>query len=172
MTDSIKELSRKIHLEFHLEKFKDGDFSYVRKEFETLRDKLASFTPHREDIKEYLHKHMEIDLYEQMLKHDAMEYEELSQLSCFIFYHMKKLCAPSRDKMLDDELDSLILFISTNVNCKISCLVKIIQCVTDICEIMDNDMNSYINSDRAQTDFKILQSESGQKWLKNRNISN
>lgn len=169
MTDSMKEMSRKIHLEFHLEKFKDGDLSYIRKEFETLRDKLASFTPHREDVKNYLHKHMEIDLYEQMLKHNALEHQELTQLYSFLFYHMKKLCAPSRDKMLDDELDYLSLFVSKNIQCKISCLVRIIQCVSDICELMEEDMNAYLTSERAQSDFQILQSDAGQKWLKNRN---
>ena len=169
MSDTNKELASKIHLEFHKEQIKAGNYTYMKSEFENIRDKLASFTPHRSDIKQYLEKNMQIDLYEQMLKNNAVEYNDIANISKFIFYHMKKLCAPSRDKMLDDSLDNLFHFINKNLQCKITCMVKVIQVTSDVCEVLENDLNKYLKSDRAVTDFEILQTEGGQKWLKKRN---
>lgn len=167
--NEAKELSKSIHLTFHLNKYNERDYSYMQTEFENILWRLCQFTPHRKDLHHTLQAQFDIGLYMQMYKNNCLDVQDFMTIIDFLFVYIHNLCCPFRDEQFTCVKNELISYCTQKDVSTTHKLVHIIQHITETFDMMKDDMNSYIQSERAASDFELLQSEKGQQWLRKRN---
>ena len=71
------------------EDLKEEKYEHVIILIEEIRDNIADFTPHRQDLIDELHENIDVDFVRQMLKHDAIDKEYTHKLVNYIITKLK-----------------------------------------------------------------------------------
>ena len=73
------------------------DPEWITRLYAEMRDKLCALTPRRTDMHQQIHEALNVDLFEEMVRHKAFDPAELLALVAFVFGRLQGLCSPSRD---------------------------------------------------------------------------
>jgi len=73
------------------------DPEWITRLYAEMRDKLCALTPRRIDMHQQIHEALNVDLFEEMVRHKAFDPAELLALVAFVFSRLQGLCSPSRD---------------------------------------------------------------------------
>lgn len=87
------------------------DPEWITRLYAEMRDKLCALTPRRTDMHKEIHEALDVDLFEQMVRHKAFDPTDLGKLVAFVFGRLQGLCSPWRDgEVLQrrEELETLI----------------------------------------------------------------
>jgi len=72
-------------------------FLFLSDTTEEIRDRLISFTPRRQDLVEQIKEAMDVELFDQMLRNNAYDGQQIYNLVQFVFDKIKSLEAPARN---------------------------------------------------------------------------
>ena len=87
------------------------DPEWITRLYAEMRDKLCALTPRRTDMHKEIHDALDVDLFEQMVRHKAFDPADLARLVAFVFGRLQGLCSPSRDAEVRhrrEELEALV----------------------------------------------------------------
>ena len=87
------------------------DPEWITRLYAEMRDKLCALTPRRTDMHKEIHYALDVDLFEQMVRHKAFDPADLAKLVAFVFGRLQGLCSPSRDAEVRhsrEELEALV----------------------------------------------------------------
>jgi len=87
------------------------DPEWITRLYAEMRDKLCALTPRRTDMHKEIHDALDVDLFEQMVRHKAFAPADLAKLVVFVFGRLQSLCSPSRDaevRQRRQELEALV----------------------------------------------------------------
>ena len=73
------------------------DYEWVVRLYKELADRLCAITPSRGDLHAEIQAGLDPELFEQMLRNDAFDAGDLSQMVSFTFARLSGLCSPARD---------------------------------------------------------------------------
>jgi hypothetical protein len=73
------------------------DPEWITRLYAEMRDKLCALTPRRTDMHKEIHYALDVDLFEQMVRHKAFDPADLAKLVACVFGRLQGLCSPSRD---------------------------------------------------------------------------
>ena len=91
------------------------DIGWIEKLCMELRDRINGLTPSRLDLEESFKREFDVELLVQMLRHEAVDSEELKKILESVWVRLSMLCAPVHD----DEISGLLLE-SRSGNCSIA----------------------------------------------------
>ena len=91
------------------------DIGWIEKLCMELRDRINGLTPSRLDLEESFKREFDVELIVQMLRHEAVDSEELKKILESVWVRLSMLCAPVHD----DEISGLLLE-SRSGNCSIA----------------------------------------------------
>ena len=95
MADSIKSIVDK--------KCKtDDDVMWLTSLYTEMKNSLKRLTPRRYDLHNELENALDVNLFEQMVRHDALVIGDIYPIVDFVFERLLQLCAPSQDAHVRD----------------------------------------------------------------------
>ena len=83
------------------------EWDWVKRLYQELRDRICNLTPNRKDRIEDIHEHMDVELFYQMISHNAFDHTSLYNLVCYVFEKIKELEAPVKNIITETKLDEL-----------------------------------------------------------------
>ena len=90
----------------------DPDWNWLVRLYSELRDRLCQLTPRRTDIHQEIKESMDVELFSQMIRHDAFKPDDMWKLVNYVFAMIKSREAPVRNK--DTELELNMLYTEFN----------------------------------------------------------
>jgi len=74
------------------------DHEWIARLYAEMRDKLCSLTPNRPDLRAQVQQNLDVAAFADMVRHEAFEAADLRNLVSFVFGRLASLCAPARDR--------------------------------------------------------------------------
>tara|TARA_Y100000389_G_scaffold202431_1_gene247685 strand:- start:1128 stop:1601 length:474 start_codon:yes stop_codon:yes gene_type:complete len=90
------------------------DIKWLSELFAEIRTKLMNLTPNNKKIQEEICNRLDLELLQQMLLNSAFDMNDLKQLIDYVFYITLQLCAPVRDRDIQDTQKNLQQMIAEN----------------------------------------------------------
>lgn len=91
------------------------DIGWIEKLCMELRDRINGLTPSRLDLKEWFTGEFDVGLIVQMLRHDALDGEDMKKILESVWVRLSMLCAPVHDEEI-----SVLLVESRSGHCSIA----------------------------------------------------
>lgn len=117
----------------------DTDIKEMRKILEALGKRVKSLTPHRKDLSDAWDSAYDLDIIENMFKHNAADKSDADQLIRIVFDRLKMMCAPIQDEAVRHAEETLLN--ETDLGRKVSSLIQISNHILDDIE----DLNARLS---------------------------
>ena len=117
LNQQIKDMMNKAFYDLLEKRVADPpDYKWIARLYQEIRDKLCNILIILGRKNKYTYKEiqesMDIELFEQMIRHDAFSYDDFYKLIEYIFHKCKQLGSPARDIETDEKLNEIKEFIS------------------------------------------------------------
>ena len=96
--------------------YTEEDILYIVSLYEELRERIADLTPNRNDLHKQLNESMDLDIFKNMLKYNALDDESIHNMILFVFQRLLSLEAPYRDVATLKQRDTLISNLGSGVD--------------------------------------------------------
>jgi len=73
------------------------DVEWIRDLFEDIKKRLMVILPENSEFNQNVEQSLDVELFEQMVRHDALDKRDLLKISNYTFTKILELCHPLRD---------------------------------------------------------------------------
>ena len=118
LNEQIKDMMHKAFYDLLEKRVADPpDYKWITRLYQEIRDRLCNILVMlgRKDRYTYneIQESMDVELFEQMISHNAFSYEDFYKLIEYVFYKCKQLGSAARDIETDEKLSEIKEFISS-----------------------------------------------------------
>ena len=118
LENQIKDMMHKAFYDLLEKRVADPpDYKWITRLYQEIRDRLCNILVMlgRKDRYTYneIQESMDVELFEQMIRHNAFSYEDFYKLIEYVFYKCKQLGSVARDVETDEKLNEIKEFISS-----------------------------------------------------------
>ena len=85
----------------------ERNVEWIDRLYREMLHSLQNLTPNRQDIHEALARALDVDLFCQMLRNDAVDVDDVRPVIDYVTTHLSNVCAPSQDRRLNEMRDTL-----------------------------------------------------------------
>ena len=112
----IKNAMRKAFFDLLKDRLNDDppDCDWLITLFTELRDRLCNLTPNRNDLKSQIYEILDIELFSQMIRHNAYKPEDLYKLVHFTFGKIKIMGSIAKEPEIDAIINKLNSMMMSN----------------------------------------------------------
>lgn len=159
LENQIKDMMHKAFYDLLEKRVADPpDYKWIARLYQEIRDKLCNILVILGRKDKYIYKEiqasMDVELFEQMIRHNAFSYEDFYKLIEYVFHKCRQLGSPARDIETDEKLNEIKEFISSG-NASFATIVPMFIKNTNHC--IDN-----IYSDMKKLKEKLVPMSSSQ----------
>ena len=117
LNEQIKDMMNKAFYDLLEKRVADPpDYKWITRLYQEIRDRLCNILVMLGRKDRYVYKEikesMDVELFEQMISHNAFSYEDFYKLIEYVFHKCKQLGSPARDIETDEKLNEIKEFIS------------------------------------------------------------
>ena len=118
LNEQIKDMMHKAFYDLLEKRVADPpDYKWITRLYQEIRDRLCNILVMLGRKDRYVYKEikesMDVELFEQMISHNAFSYEDFYKLIEYVFYKCKQLGSAARDIETDEKLNEIKEFISS-----------------------------------------------------------
>jgi len=118
LNEQIKDMMNKAFYDLLEKRVNDPpDYKWITRLYQEIRDRLCNILVMLGRKDRYVYKEikecMDVELFEQMISHNAFSYEDFYKLIEYVFYKCKQLGSAARDIETDEKLNEIKEFISS-----------------------------------------------------------
>jgi len=110
MKEQWKVMARKAFFNLLKERVESNppDYDWITKLYTEIREKLTKILKKGSDLRVEIEDSMDIEIFDQMIRHNAFKYDDFYNLIKYTFDKCKQLGAAGRDKETDEKLKEIL----------------------------------------------------------------
>ena len=90
------------------------DYDWITRLYTEIHDKLVKLLRPTSSLRKEINEHMDIELFDQMIRNKAFNAEDFYKLICYVFDLIKKLGSPARDYNTCNKRDEVLNIMKNN----------------------------------------------------------
>jgi len=125
------------------------DVEWIKDMFEDIKKRLMVILPEHSDFNQNVDQSLDVELFEQMIKHNAMNKRDLLKISNYTFTKILELCNPLRDPDVEWRRRLLVEKLEDNTTGFKKCLSLFIHyanvSLDELCDDIEHCANQMAN---------------------------